>query len=389
MKRKLLGILITLNVLAPFVHADEPFSIPASAVNTQAFDEPPDSAEAMNIVTNAVKQVPGTVAVNQPPIDSNQPPVNTNRPTTALPAAPGLSPASASSPAVRSMTDSLLNNTLSEGPGQKAINEAKKRYQPMQNVTVPPGGNIVLPVSLGLQNRIQTTFKNVSVSTTAPSEDTTIYVEGGSVFITTVKDAPIGIMLSEEGVPESTYNLTLIPIDVPGAMIRVQTQLTQNMAIERDRHIAANTNKELLEKAQSGELDEKSIAQDDRKQRIIDILYPVANGEVPTGFALQLDKLSVIPNTEKSPCRFNFYAKLGQRLIGARELVDVILVQNTLTYPSVVDDQKCITPGVIATAIFDKAFLQPGEKTELYILRDKLYQERESRVTKRPSLINE
>ncbi|HBQ8607305.1 TPA: traK family protein, partial [Klebsiella pneumoniae] len=115
----------------------------------------------------------------------------------------------------------------------------------------------------------------------------------------------------------------------------------------------------------------------------------VANGEVPTGFALQLDKLSVIPNNEKSPCRFNFYAKLGQRLIGARELVDVILVQNTLTYPSVVDDQKCITPGVIATAIFDKAFLQPGEKTELYILRDKLYQERESRVTKRPSLINE
>jgi conjugal transfer pilus assembly protein TraK len=89
----------------------------------------------------------------------------------------------------------------------------QKRYQPMQNVTVPPGGNIVLPVSLGLQNRIQTTFKNVSVSTTAPPEDTTIYVEGGSVFITTEKDAPVGIMLSEEGVPASTYNLTLIPID--------------------------------------------------------------------------------------------------------------------------------------------------------------------------------
>nr|MDQ6121202.1 hypothetical protein [Klebsiella pneumoniae subsp. pneumoniae] len=143
MKRKLLGILITLNVLAPFVHADEPFSIPASAVNTQAFDEPPDSAEAMNIVTNAVKQVPGTVAVNQPPIDSNQPPVNSNRPTTALPAAPGLSPASASSPAVRSMTDSLLNNTLLRGLAESG-KRSKKRYQPMQNVTVPPGGNIVL-----------------------------------------------------------------------------------------------------------------------------------------------------------------------------------------------------------------------------------------------------
>lgn len=58
MKRKLIGLLITLNVLAPAVHADETFNIPASAVNTQAFDEPPDSSEAMNIVTNAVKQVP-------------------------------------------------------------------------------------------------------------------------------------------------------------------------------------------------------------------------------------------------------------------------------------------------------------------------------------------
>lgn len=153
----------------------------------------------MDIVTNAVKQVPGALAVTQPPINSNQPPINPNRPTTAIPAAPGLSQTSASSAAVRSMTDSLMNNAPSEGPGQKAVNEAKKRYQPMQNVTVPPGGNIVLPVSLGLQNRIQTSFKNVSVSTTAPSEDTTIYVEGGSVFITTVKDAPVGIMLAEEG----------------------------------------------------------------------------------------------------------------------------------------------------------------------------------------------
>lgn len=79
MKRKLLGLLITLNVLAPVVHADEPFSIPASAVNTQAFDEPPDSAKAMDIVTNAVKQVPGALAVTQPPINSNQPPINPNR----------------------------------------------------------------------------------------------------------------------------------------------------------------------------------------------------------------------------------------------------------------------------------------------------------------------
>jgi conjugal transfer pilus assembly protein TraK len=163
----------------------------------------------MNIVTNAVKQVPGTVAVNQPPIDSNQPPVNSNRPTTALPAAPGLSPASASSPAVRSMTDSLLNNTLLRGLA-KAVNEAKNGISQCKTSRCRRWKHCS-PCFIRFTKPYPDDFKNVSVSTTAPSEDTTIYVEGGSVFITTVKDAPIGIMLSEEGVPESTYNLTLIP----------------------------------------------------------------------------------------------------------------------------------------------------------------------------------
>jgi conjugal transfer pilus assembly protein TraK len=317
MKRKLIGLLITLNVLAPAVHADETFNIPASAVNTQAFDEPPDSSEAMNIVTNAVKQVPGTVTST----NAIQPPINTNRPTTTLPAAPGLSPASASSPAVRSMTDTLMNNAPAEGPGQKLLMKQKTLSANAKCHCAARREHCLTCVSW-FANRIQTTFKNVSVSTTAPPEDTTIYVDGGSVFITTEKDAPVGIMLSEEGVPASTYNLTLIPIDVPGAMIHVQTQLTQNMAIERDRHIAENTNKELLEQAQSGELDEKSIAQDDRKQRIIDILYPVANGEVPTGFALQLDKLSVIPTKERTPCSFNFMQNWAN---GWSELVNLLM----------------------------------------------------------------
>ena len=32
-------------------------------------------------------------------------------------------------------------------------------------------------------------------------------------------------MLSEDSVPESTYNLTLVPLDVPGAMISVTTSI--------------------------------------------------------------------------------------------------------------------------------------------------------------------
>ncbi len=67
---------------------------------------------------------------------------------------------------------------------------------------------MVLPVSRGLQNRISTSFKNASVSTSTPAEEASIFVNGGDVFISTNTDKPIGIMLSEDQVPESTYNLT-------------------------------------------------------------------------------------------------------------------------------------------------------------------------------------
>ncbi|MCG0456582.1 type-F conjugative transfer system secretin TraK [Enterobacter cloacae complex sp. ECC445] len=290
----------------------------------------------------------------------------------------------------RAVKGDVQQNAQGTGGGSKADElymEARNRYKEVQRVNVPPGGNIVLPVSRGLQNRISTSFKNASVSTSTSEKDANIFVNGGDVFISTNTDKPIGIMLSEDSVPESTYNLTLVPLDVPGAMISVTTSLSPNMKEKRETSLDQQQYAEMLEKSQQEDMQQSDPKQDDHKQRIIDILTPVALGEVPSGFSLQEERLSRIPVKEQSPCNFNMYAKLGQRLVGARELIDVILVKNDQPYSQVVPDQQCVTEGVIASAIFDKAFLQPGEETELYIVRDKLFKERESRVTTRPSLI--
>lgn len=48
--------------------------------------------------------------------------------------------------------------------------------------------------------------------------------------------------------------------------------------------------------------------------------------------------------------------------MGSRELIDVVLVKNDKPYGQVVADQQCITEGVVASALFDKAFLQPGKR---------------------------
>lgn len=369
----------------------EEYQLPAEINNPNAVAVPTNSDSVQTVTSDALAN---------------------SKPTADLPSVK-LSEASSSSSAVNSITNALTKNptipgnTAAEGTDEygrpvatqipnastktdKAellYTEAKKRYQEVQKVNVPPGGNIVLPISRGLQNRITTTFKNASVSTSSSPEDSSIFVDGGAVYITTNSDKPIGIMLSEDQVPESTYNLTLIPLDVPGAMISVNTALSPSMQAKREKNIDTQQYQEMLERSQQIEQEKSDPKQDDHKQRIIDLLTPVALGEVPSGFTLQTERLSRIPVSEQKPCHFPMYANLGQRLVGARELIDIVLVKNDMPYGQLVPDQQCIVDGVLATAIFDKAFLQPGEETELYIVRDKLYQERMARVTTRPSLI--
>ncbi|MBL5885661.1 type-F conjugative transfer system secretin TraK [Lelliottia amnigena] len=380
------------------VNADE-YKLPATINNPVVMPVGADSFK--NAMTESI--APKTQAAEQPKPTTDLPTVTLSKESNSSPAVSAITSALEKNPTLPGYTAQQQSgqldaygravaqqNVQGTGGGSKAdelYEEARNRYREVQRVNVPPGGNIVLPVSRGLQNRISTSFKNASVSTSTSEKDANIFVNGGDVFISTNTDKPIGIMLSEDAVPESTYNLTLVPLDVPGAMISVTTSLSPNMKEKRETSLDQQQYAEMLEKSQQEDMQQSDPKQDDHKQRVIDILTPVALGEVPSGFSLQEERLSRIPAKEQSPCNFNMYAKLGQRLVGARELIDVILVKNDQPYSQVVPDQQCVTDGVIASAIFDKAFLQPGEETELYIVRDKLFKERESRVTTRPSLI--
>ena len=234
------AILISLLLVTSGARAED-YQLPAEINNPNAVAVPTNSDSVQTVTSDALAN---------------------NKPTADLPTVK-LSEASASSSAVNSITNALTKNptipgnTATDGtdeygrpaamqiPGASTktdkaellYTEAKKRYQEVQKVNVPPGGNIVLPISRGLQNRITTTFKNASVSTSSSPEDSSIFVDGGAVYVTTNSDKPIGIMLSEDQVPESTYNLTLIPLDVPGAMISVNTALTPSMQAKREKNI--------------------------------------------------------------------------------------------------------------------------------------------------------
>lgn len=77
-----------------------------------------------------------------------------------------------------------------------------------------------------------------------------------------------------------------------------------------------------------------------------------------------------------------------QRIVGPREVVDVVRVRNNSNRAYTIREQSCESRDVIAVAIYNKALLQPGEATEVYILRDKMYKNTINTKSTRPRVYN-
>ena len=153
----------------------------------------------------------------------------------------------------------------------------------------------------------------------------------------------------------------------------------------------ADKEKEEAKKRRRKEVQEGPIANDDPRvntkhvERATNLLTEVAAGEIPLGFDLD----NSIPEDERDPCdirKMGMYHEVGQRMTSGREIIDVVRIENDINGFREVREEFCLGDDVIAVGVFDKATLAPGEETELYILRDKLYSEKKKRIRARPRL---
>ena len=256
----------------------------------------------------------------------------------------------------------------------------KQSYKPVRKITsLKPGSSIMVPVAQGLMNRINTPFKMVAVRDSG-SEHTIVDLDGGMVFITINTYEPMSLMVYEEGVPETMFSIMLQPIDAPPVMIDIDVELTPAMIAKRDTfHKEMEVEEKLIE---ANEMARYQTQTSEHVKRIKEILKPIAKGEIPRGFSYT----EQIPVNYKTPCSFSIFHEAKQRLIGAREIVDVVLVKNNSQDVYSVREEHCISKDTIAVALLDKSILQPGQETEIYVLRDKLYHQRQNRVKRRSRL---
>ena len=281
-------------------------------------------------------------------------------------------------------SNSPQNLELGESANDVWAEMVKSKYSPTQTLIVRPSGNVMVPVSLGLMNRIETNFKNVSVKTS--DEAAVLEVDGGVLYLTINKSEAVGLILMEQGVPNSAINLTAVPVDVPPALVKVRIPMSGDMLNDAYQYQRKNREAEMVDKAISEE--EEIVRSDRHTERIKEILRTTALGQVPAGFSLA-DDLSEVPRGYKVPCKFQGLTnKLGQRMVGAREYIDVVLVSNNTTYESNIKEEMCLSRDALAVGVMDAAALRAGASTEVYIVRDKNWSKKQQQMQTRPRLDN-
>lgn len=251
-------------------------------------------------------------------------------------------------------------------------------WRPTQHFQIEPKKNIMIAVGQGLMNTISTNFTMLVAKTN--DEYSSIEIDEGYLYVTVSSMNPISLVMYEEGVLDSQISVTLVPVAAPPTIAKIDVTLTPDMQTR-----GADFRKQLELSDQIGLHAPVAHHNDPHQKRIIDILTPIAQGDIPRGYGLTGD----IPAHLMYPCQMTISHQAKQRLVGARDAIDIVLVVNDTETAYSIREEMCITEGTLAVALFDKAFLQPGEATEIYIMRDLQKERVEQNRQRRPRLIGE
>lgn len=210
-----------------------------------------------------------------------------------------------------------------------------------------PGRAESVVIAKGKLNRIVTPFAEPKVLTV---DNVETKIDGSAVYIATDSETPVSLFISdtESG---STASLQLVPQEL-ATPVEIRIEADPSMAYSTE---AASSKTDKLFRQDSPYITEvKAIMQNLGKQQI------------PQGFTLEevTDELRSI--TICHDANLTFWP--GQLLSGHDSRIVVLIAQNNGTSPAVFDEAFCAADNTMAVAAWPKVRLEPGEKTEVFIL---------------------
>ncbi|POZ50646.1 TraK domain-containing protein [Methylovulum psychrotolerans] len=214
-------------------------------------------------------------------------------------------------------------------------------------------------------NRIVTPYLNPKVLTV---DNVETKIDGSAVYVATDMESPVSLFISDVETGQAT-SLQLLPVSL-GTPVEIR--------IESDRQADAN-NPSLGLASQS---DKPFRQESDYLSDIKIMMQSLAKQQVPSGFSLdeKASGMGVSTLCHNPNLAFSY----GQTFVGQDMHIVVLVAENTSLSPKIFEEAFCASESVMAVSSWPKIRLNPGDKTEIFVL---IRHGQERDVEYRPSLL--
>ena len=236
-------------------------------------------------------------------------------------------------------------------------------------LVVKEGRNVLIPVALGHINRLIVPFENPKVVTTSSAN---IQADGHVIYVATRTKVPVTMFITPEDAERPAISVSLIPKRIPPREIELRLDSPQATLLPASKA-----------KAEKWERSMPYI------EVIKEALKMLAQGRVPDGYSLSnLPENAASPFCHQDGLRFSFHP--GQVANGSKLRIYIGTAQNITNRVVEFKERSCGNWGVAGVAAWPRVWLEPGQKTEVYVaIRNGVWVKRVPRMRQRKLLVDE
>ena len=239
---------------------------------------------------------------------------------------------------------------------------------PPPEIEVASGQNKEFGIALSHMNRIITPFRDPEIKTTSVA---TISAEKGVVYVSTLLQDEIALLIYEKGDPFNAISVTLHPDAIAPVSVRVNIAGYQPGL---DVGVTTANN----EMARGWEMDQPFV------EVVKSTFRELALGRIPEGYGFQ--SIRRVPAQMPTCDLPGFEITPLQLVTGNSMLVIVSKVTNRNGVPAQVDESRCDSPAMIGAATWPSQKLAPGQSAELYVA---VRQNVDTSPNQRPSVLGD
>ncbi|WP_202109210.1 TraK domain-containing protein [Succinivibrio dextrinosolvens] len=220
------------------------------------------------------------------------------------------------------------------------------------DIMVKPGVNQIVQIAVGHTNRIVTPFAHPQVSSASLTggEQGEVTVKDNVVYVSTAKNYPLSMFITEKGNENLSISLTLVPRKIPSREINVSF---------RDSNVSMRY---ASEDAEAWEKSQPFLSGSNKNLRTI------ALQGIPAGYNLtNLPKDYALPKCRVDGFKVDF--SQGQLIAGSKLHYVIGKVTNISKETLEFKESGCGDYDVAAVALYPTNVFEPGESAEIYVIK--------------------